>query len=200
MRDEEYEAHQIPAYGEPVQPAIAARMKPHLRMTQAGTVAALLALVACGVALATFPQFSGADYTGGNSGTAWTVTALGSAAALLAICLVQLIGWMRAMAIWRGERAGDLRSLTRISWIVHAASYPVLVLALWACIAGSAAASWSATSAVLLAVGLALMLAAQVLAAVQYVRVSGPPGTIPAHMRRLIERERLKAERLTPPS
>lgn len=199
MRDEEYEAHQIPAYGESAQPAIAARMKPHLRMTQAGTVAALLAVVACVVALIAFPNFVGPDYAGGTSGLAWTVTALICAIALLGICVVQLVGWMRAMAIWRGERDGDLRTLTRVSWIVHASSYAALVLALWACIAGSAAASWSATSAVFLALGLALMLTAQVLAAVQYVRVSGPPGTIPAHMRRLIERERLKAQRLTPP-
>jgi small-conductance mechanosensitive channel len=199
MRDEEYEPHQIPAYGEPAQPAIPARMTPHLRMTQTGSVAALLAVVCCAIALAAFPRFVGPDYTGGRSGVPWTVTALVCAAAMLAICVVQLVFWIQAMAIWRGERSGDLRPLTRLSWMLHVVSYAVVLLALWACIAASAAASWSATSAALLAVGLALMLAAQVLAAVQYVRASGPPGTIPAHMRSLIQRERQRAERLTPP-
>jgi hypothetical protein len=56
--------------------------------------------------------------------------------------------------------------------------------------AASAAAGWSAASAGLLAVAFILVLAAQVLAGVQFLRPSGPPGTLPAHMRRLIEKSR----------
>jgi hypothetical protein len=195
VRDEEYQTEQIPAYGESSQPAIAARMRPHLRMTQIGTAAALLALAACAVALVTYPRFHGADYSGGTAGRSWTVTALCCAAALLGICLFQLISWQRAVAVWSGARQADLRTTILTSWILHLASYVVLVLALWACIAGSGAAGWSATAAACLAVALALMIAAQVLAGVQYLRVSGPPGTIPAHMRRLIARDRLSRSR-----
>jgi len=36
---------------------------------------------------------------------------------------------------------------------------------------------------------LVLLLAAQVLAGVQYLRPSGPPGTVPTHMRRMMERQ-----------
>jgi hypothetical protein len=50
---------------------------------------------------------------------------------------------------------------------------------------GSAAAGWSSASAVLLAVTLLFVLAAQVLTGVQFLRPSGPPGTLPAHIRRL---------------
>lgn len=195
MRDEEYPAEQIPEYGTEAQPAIVARMTPHLRMTQAGTLAAALAFVAGIAAVVTYPAFVGPDYLGGSSGRAWTITAAVCAGLLLAICGYQLWAWRQAMLVWRGERHRDLRPLARISWILHLSSYAVVVVALWASIAGSAAASWSATSSLLLVVALASMLAAQVLAAVQYVRDTGPPGTIPAHMRRLIDRERAKAKR-----
>lgn len=195
MRDEEYPAEQIPGYGSEAQPAIVARMTPHLRMTQAGTVAAGVAFLAGVAAVVTYPDFTGPDYLGGRSGRVWTAAAAVSALVMLLICGYQLWGWRQAMAVWRGEQHRDLRSLARISWAAHLASYGVVLIALWASIAGSAAASWSATSSILLVVSLASMVAAQVLAAVQYVRDSGPPGTIPAHMRRLIERERATADR-----
>jgi hypothetical protein len=61
--------------------------------------------------------------------------------------------------------------------------------------AASQESGWSSTSAVLTAFGLAFAIGGQVLAGVQYLRASGPPGTIPAHMRRLIERDRARAGR-----
>ena len=50
------------------------------------------------------------------------------------------------------------------------------------------------TPPALLALALLFVLAAQVLAGVQYLRASGPPGTLPAHMRRLIERSRARED------
>jgi hypothetical protein len=76
---------------------------------------------------------------------------------------------------------------------LHLVSYAVLIFGLWACIAGSIAAGTTATAASLLAVALLFLIAAQVLGGVQYLRVSGPSGTIPSHLRRLaaeIERRR----------
>ena len=58
--------------------------------------------------------------------------------------------------------------------------------------AGSAVAGWTATAATLMAVALVLLLAGQILGGVQYVRPEGPPGTVPAHMRRLLARERAR--------
>ena len=188
MRDEEYAAEQIPAYGSATQPAIAARMRPHLRMTQAGTVCAALSLVLTAVALLLYPDFAGPAQAGTSAGRGWAVVALVCAALMTGICGFNLWGWRRAMAVWRGTRTADLRGVIKASWILHLVSYAVILVALWACIAASAAASFAATSGILLVLALLLMLAAQVLAGVQYVRESGPPGTLPAHMRRLIER------------
>ena len=63
------------------------------------------------------------------------------------------------------------------------------MVGLLACMAASADAGWTATAAILLAMTLVLLLAAQVLAGVQYLRPSGPPGTVPTHMRRMMERQ-----------
>lgn len=187
MRDEEYQADQIAAYGATEQPAVAARMAPHLRLTQVGTVAAALSVLTAVGALVTFPRFTSAD-----TGQGWAVLALVCGLLMLGICVVQLAAWRQAMAWWRGRREGGPVTLAPISWWCHVASYLVALGALWACIAGSAVAGWSATAAVLLAATLALVLAGQVLGGVQYVRTDGPPGTLPSHMRRLLARERAR--------
>ena len=183
MQDAEYPAEQIAAYGSTEQPAIAARMTPHLRLTQVGVGCGAVGVVLAAAALATFPSFSG-----GPEGRGWAVTALVAAIGMLAICVVQLVVWRIAMASWRGVRPEDLHAEARLSWIAHLVSYPVALLALFAGMAGSAAAGWTATAAVLLAFSLLMVLAAQALAAVQFLRPSGPPGTLPAHMRWLIAR------------
>lgn len=187
MRDEEYQAEQIGTYGASEQPAVAARMTPHLRLTQVGTALGVLAVATSLAALVTFPRFTSVD-----TGQGWAVLALVCCFVLVDICVVQLVAWRQAMAWWRGQRATAPVKLAPVSWWAHIASYPVAVVVLWACIAGSAAAGWSATAAALLALTLLFALAAQVLAAVQYVRSDGPPGTVPVHMRRLLARERAR--------
>jgi hypothetical protein len=180
MRDEVDPARQIAAYGETAQPAIAARMAPHVRLTQVGAACAAVAVIAAAAAVVNFPLFAGAE-----SGLGWADGALVSAVLMLAICVIQVVIWRRAMASWRGERVPDLRREKQVSWIAHVASYVVGLAALFTTMEGSAAAGWSSISAGLLAVTLVLLLAAQVLAGVQFLRSSGPPGTIPAHIRRL---------------
>ena len=188
MRDEEYQPDQLAAYGAREQPAVAARMTPHLRMTRAGAGAAVLSVLATVAAVLTFPRFT----TTTASGLGWAVLMLACCLAMLGICVVQLVAWRRAMDWWRGRRAEGPARLAPVSWWLHVGSYLVAVTALWSAMAGSAAAGWSATAATLLAVALVLLLAAQILGAVQYVRPSGPPGTIPAHLRRMVERERAR--------
>jgi hypothetical protein len=188
MRDEEYQADQVAAYGAREQPAVAARMTPHLRMTQVGTALAGLSVVAVVAALLTFPRFT----TASASGIGWGVLLLVACVLMLGICGVQLAAWRQAMAWWGGRRDVGPARLATVSWWLHVASYVVALTALWAAMAGSAAAGWSATAAGLLAAALVLLLAAQILAGVQYVRPSGPPGTVPAHLRRLLARERAR--------
>ena len=171
MQDAEYRAEQIAAYGSTEQPAIAARMAPHLRLTQVGVACGAVGVVLAAAALATFPSFSGAPR--GAAGPHRP----GGGDRMLALCVIQLVVWRIAMASWRGDRPEDLHAEARLSWIAHLVSYPVALVGLLAGMAGSAAAGWTATSAVLLAFSLLMILAAQALAAVQFLRPSGPPGT-----------------------
>jgi|SoiMethySBSTD1v2_1073268.scaffolds.fasta_scaffold61822_4 hypothetical protein len=187
MSEDEGLPTQIAAYGATAQPAIAARMTPHLRLTMIGTACAALGVVAAAAAVVMFPSFAGA-----GPGLAWAVGALISAVLMLAICVIQVVVWRRAMASWLGKRAHDLHSEKRLSWIVHVVSYAVALAALFTSMAGSAAAGWSSASAVLLAVTLLLVFAAQLLAGVQFLRTSGPPGTLPAHIRRMNVRSRYR--------
>jgi hypothetical protein len=180
MGDDQNPSRQVAAYGATAQPAIAARMAPHLRLTEIGAVCAVIAVIAAVAAVAVFPSFAGA-----GPGLVWAAGALASAALMLAICVIQVVVWRRAMASWLGKRLQDLRAEKRLSWIAHLASYAVTLVALFTTMAGSAAAGWTSASAVLLAVTLFFVLAAQVLAGVQFLRTSGPPGTLPAHIRRI---------------
>jgi hypothetical protein len=184
VRDEDYAERELPAYGAPAQPAVAARMGPELRKVSLGTGLAALALVVSLLAVWRFPEFAAAD-----SGRDWAITLAGSALAMLAVCGFQLGSWRTALAAWEGRRRVDIRRLSARSWLAHLLSYVSAVVALVAAVAGSAAAGWSAISAVLMVLALVLLGAAQVLAGVQYVRASGPPGTVPAHMSRLLARE-----------
>jgi hypothetical protein len=180
MSHDEDPSRRVAAYGATAQPAIAARMAPHLRLTQIGAVCAVVAVIAAAAAVAMFPSFAGA-----GPGLAWAVGALVSAALMLAICVIQVAVWRRAMASWLGKRVQDLRGEKRLSWIAHLASYAVALAALFTTMVGSAAAGWLSASAFLLGITLLFVLAAQVLAGVQFLRPRGPPGTLPAHIRRL---------------
>ena len=184
-----YAAEDIGAYGMSQQPAIVARMAPELRMIQVGTVSALLGVICGLVALVRYPTL-----WGGTSGVGWAATALAGAVVMLAIAVIQLMAWRRAFASWRGERPQDLHGEARLSWVAHLVSYLVVLVTLLAAMAGSADATWSATASAFLALTLLFVVAAQVLAGVQFLRASGPPGTLPAHMRRLIQRSREKED------
>jgi hypothetical protein len=187
MSQHEDPSLQVAAYGATAQPAIAARMAPHLRLTRIGTVCGVVAVIAATAAVVVFPRFAGA-----GPGLGWAVGALVSAALMLAICVIQVAVWRRAMASWLGKRVQDLQGERQLSWIAHLTSYAVALAALFTCMGGSAAAGWSSASAFLLAVTLLFVLAAQVLAGVQFLRPSGPPGTLPAHIRRLSRRSRYR--------
>jgi hypothetical protein len=180
MSEELDPARQVAEYGATAQPAIAARMGRHLRLIQIGAGCAGISVIAAAAAVVMFPSFAGAE-----PGLAWADWALVSAVLMLAICVIQLVVWRRAMASWLGKRPEDLHGEKRLSWIAHVMSYVVALAALFSTMEGSAAAGWSSASAALLAVTLLFVLAAQVLAGVQFLRASGPPGTIPAHIRRL---------------
>ena len=99
MSDDVGLSRQIAPYGATAQPAIAARMAPQLRLTVIGAVCAALAVIAAVAAVVMFPSFAGA-----GPGLSWAVGALASAALMLAICVIQVVVWRRAMASWSGRR------------------------------------------------------------------------------------------------
>jgi hypothetical protein len=187
MRDEQDPAERLGTFGPGEQPAVAARMTPHRRLTWVGTVLGAAGVVAAAAGIATFPRFTTA-----STGVVWAVLALACALGMTGICVVQLVAWRQAMEWWGGRRSSPPAPLGRVSWWLHVGSYLVALVALYVGISGSAAAGWSATAATLLTLSLLLVLAAQVLGAVQYVRPSGPPGTVPTHLRRMVARERAR--------
>jgi len=184
MRDEEYGPDQIGEYGVRAQPAVAARMRPQLRMSQLGNAVALLAVAAATFGVVRYPDF------GADRGYGWALVALVCSVAMLAICSFQHVCWLRGMKEWSGQADVRLVPWMRVSWVVHLVSYLVVLVALWATMTAVVFAGWTATAAVALTLALVLVLAAQVTAAVQYLRESGPPGTLPAHLRRLSRLER----------
>jgi hypothetical protein len=187
MRDEAYRRDQIPAYGAAAQPALAERMRPLLRMSQVGNAAAVLAVLLALVALLVYSDFYG------DVGRGWTVASFVCSVLLLGVCTFQHVSWQRAMAVWRGQRPDDLERIARASFLAQFASYALIAIALVTTIVSVLTASWAATSSVLLIISLVIMIGAQVLAGVQYVRVSGPPGALPSHMHKAIESQQRRA-------
>jgi hypothetical protein len=161
-------------------------MARHLRLTQIGAGCAGISVIAAAAAVVMFPSFAGAE-----PGLAWADGALVSAVLMLAICVIQVVVWRRAMASWLGKRPQDLHGEKRLSWIAHLMSYVVALAALFRHHGGQRG-SW-------LVIGLGRFvgrhpdiptLPRRSLAGVQFLRASGPPGTIPAHIRRLKELSR----------
>ena len=121
----------------------------------------------------------------------WIITLLACAGVMGGLCVVQQRLWLRAWNLWRVDPSASVAE--RFSRVVHVVSYPVVVVGIFAGIAAShdvgfagAVANWSTLA-------LVPLIGAQVLGAVQYVRKSGPSGTIPTHVRHLaarIERSR----------
>ena len=137
MRDADYEPDQIAAYGATEQPAIAARMAPHLRMTVIGTGCALLAVIAAAVAVALFPTFSVDD-----PGVGWAITALAAALFMLAACVIQVLVLTARLGAPAGPPSRMCR-WARPSWLAHLASYPMAGGAVWSAWRPVLIAGWS---------------------------------------------------------
>jgi hypothetical protein len=178
MRDEQYAAEDLPSYGAHEQPAIVSRSRRHLRTTLLGTIVAALSLVCAVAALVTYP-----DIDGVYQGRGWAQAMVWCSVAMLVLCLWQHLSWLRATAVWHGRRTSDLAAVVAVSWILQLVSYAISVIALVVCVVALVEVGRFATTAVFLVLSLIALLAAQVLAGVQYVRAEGPPGVVPAHLK-----------------
>lgn len=182
MGRQDYAVSEIGAYGVRAQPAVVARMRPHLRLTRIGVVASAVAVGAAIGALATFAQFTG-------WGLLFPLLLLGAAVVMAAVCALQAWVWSEAMAEWSGRRDVNLARWVGPSYAAHVVSYVAGLVGIAGAAwlmgdAGPATASfWWALVAVSALVG------AQLTAAVEFLRLDGPPGTLPAHFRRLLRLE-----------
>jgi hypothetical protein len=178
MRDEQYASEDIPSYGAHEQPAIVSRTHPHLRTTRFGVLAGVVGLALSIAGLLTYP-----DIDGVFEGRGWVVALVWCNVAMLVLAIWQHLSWRRAAAVWHGQRSNDLAAVVAVSWILQLVSYAVALIALVVSVIALVEVSWYATTAVFVVVSLLALLAAQVLAGVQYVRAEGPPGAMPAHLR-----------------
>lgn len=121
----------------------------------------------------------------------WIIALLVCAGITGGLCVVQQRLWLRAWNVWRVDPSA--RVAERFSWVVHAVSYPVVVVGIFAGIAASREVGFAGAVANWSTLALVPLIGAQVVGAVQNLRKEGPSGTIPTHVRRLaarIERSR----------
>ncbi len=132
--------------------------------------------------------------TGGVTSTTavpWIIALLVCAALVGVCCVVQQRLWLRAWNVWRVDPS--VRLAERFSWVVHAISYPVVVVGIFVGLTASHEVGFAGAVANWSTLALVPLIGAQVLGATQYIRKAGPPWTIPTHVRNVaarIERSR----------
>ena len=154
-------------------------------------------LVAVGSILATLAViFALLAVTAASTGVApttavpWIITLLVCAALMGALCVAQQRLWLRAWNAWRSDVP---QHGSRVSWVLHLVSYPVVVVGIFAGVAASQAVGFGGAVANWSTLAVVPLIASQVVGAVRVVSESGPPGTVPTHVRALaarIERSR----------
>lgn len=149
-----------------------------LPLVRGGAALAFCSVVAAGLGLINFPEM------GGGSST-WPVIATVCAVVMLAVCVIHVIAWQRAVRVWRDDPEEPLVTLTRVSYVAHVVSYVAIILGMWAMLTAMVRATFGSASGWLFAVALLALVASQVLGAVRHLRRSGPAGTLPVHFRRL---------------
>ena len=154
-------------------------------------------LVAIGSILATLAViFALLGITAASTGVApttavpWIITLLVCAALMGVLCVAQQRLWLRAWNAWRSDVP---QRGSRLSWVLHVVSYPVVVVGIFAGIAASQAVGFAGSVANWSTLALLPLIGSQVVGAVRVVSETGPPGTVPTHLRALaarIERSR----------
>src|SRR4051794_16526547 len=138
-----------------------------------GALLALVGLVTAIVALTALSPVAGA--------TAYALTAVISAAVLLACNGLITWSWTGQLADWRSGAEGDYAGRSRISLVSHLVSYAAVLVAMYSTLAASALAGWSSSSGTLFGLSFLLAIFAQIIGGTQLLRRSGPPGTIPTY-------------------
>lgn len=179
MRDEQYAPEEVGHYPlVEAQPVVARRMRPHLRATAAGTALAVVSLVCAAVAPVLRDTW--------DASWLWPGIGIGAAVLMVLICFLQLYLWAEAMQEWTGRKDVDLSAFRAPSWAAHVVSYLAAVAGLWAFLSSASPLGPGRAAFWVWVLGAVCLVLAQVLAGVQYIREGGAPGTLPAHIRRLV--------------
>jgi hypothetical protein len=72
-----------------------------------------------------------------------------------------------------------------VSLIAHVVSYAAVLVGMFGAIEGSALAGFASRAGTLDGIAFILMIFGQIIGGTQYLRRSGPPGTVPTYIRKL---------------
>ncbi|NNG20751.1 hypothetical protein HJ590_14520 [Naumannella sp. ID2617S] len=175
----DYTSEELGGYGVTAQPLVVRRMRPHLRGARIGLGSAVLATLAAVLTSVLLPRWD-------DGSIGWSIAGIVSAVLMLGICGLQAWAWGEAMAEWRGVKDVNLSGVLAPSWWAHLVSYPVALAGAVSAVWQAREAGWADLSCWTALAMLPLLLVAHVLAAVEYLRLDGPPGTLPNHFRRLV--------------
>ncbi len=174
--------------GSPVDAGLVTRSRRTLGTVLLGAGLAVLSTAASVIGRSTYPQLVG----GVGRGEAQVAVIV--AIVLLVIIIVQAVGWAVAGRVWSGRSRLNLQPLGAVSYVAHLLSYPAVLVGMWEMLSAMVIAHVQTMSFWMFAVGLVALVAAQIIGATEYLRRSGPPGTLPAHLRRLVELSRARNE------
>jgi hypothetical protein len=142
-----------------------------------GALLALVGLITAILGLTALSPVAGA--------VGYAVTAVISAAVLLACCGLITWCWVGQLSDWRSGTDGDYPGRSRISLIAHLVSYAAVLAAMYTTLEASALAGWQSSSGTLFGLTFLCAIFGQIIGGTQVLRRSGPPGTVPTYLRRL---------------
>lgn len=189
MRDDQYPPLEIPEYGLRVQPHLAKLGRRTLTTVLIGLGLAVVSLLGSVIAVIVYPSQIG------DTGQNEVRVAVWFALAMVLLTGYQAVAWYLAWLEWSGKRDSDLTAFGRVSFVVHVVSYVVVLAGMWFMMTAMVVALTTSAAFWLLAVGVLALVFAQIVGATEYLRTGGPSGTVPAHMRRLIEFNKTRNER-----
>ncbi|QGN33791.1 hypothetical protein [Microlunatus sp. Gsoil 973] len=108
-----------------------------------------------------------------------------AAVVLLVCCGVNAWCWHSQLRQWRSGGDEGYQQRRRLSLIAHLVSYAAVLVGMFSAIEGSALAGFASGAGTLDGIAFILMIFGQIFGGTQYLRRSGPPGTVPTYLRRL---------------
>jgi len=145
-----------------------------LRLAVVGGGLSLLGLIAAAVGVQP-----------GIDGFGFRLMAVIAIVVLASCCGVNAWSWLAQLGRWRTGSDDGYRQRSQVSIAAHVISYAAVLVGMYGTLEGSALAGWSSQAGTLHGIAFILIIFGQIIGGTQYLRRSGPPGTIPTYLRRL---------------